>query len=332
MGKTNIIEAVYYLCLGKSYFASMDKYIFKEGADFFRIEGIFHSLSDQYKIVIKSKLSEKKVIEVNGKKIEKIHDLVGKIPCVIIAPDDVHEMLETSETRRNFINNILVQIDAQYLEALLMYNALLKQRNAYLKSAFHEQKWNKLLFDTISERMVAPSQIIHDARARLIVEFKVIFREMYQQISGGQEVADVNYFSALTHSSLIDLFHINHDKDRLLKRTTQGIHKDDLIFLLNGHEVKNYASQGQIKSFVLALKIAQYNFIKQKTKNSPLVLLDDIFDKLDLDRVSQAMKLLSGLDNGQIFITDTQKDRVETIMSLLNLEAKIFEIQNGAVL
>ncbi|MBK8515936.1 MAG: DNA replication and repair protein RecF [Saprospiraceae bacterium] len=292
MGKTNILEGIYYLCFGKSYFASGDRYVTKHGMQFFRVSGNFIDFEEPKDVVVKYKSGLKKEIEVLGKKIERISDHIGQFLCVIISPDDVHLLLDGSEERRNFLNNTIVQTDKQYLESLLRYTHLLKQRNSLLKTFAENKSFDPLLLESITAGMYAPANYIFNKRNQQVEQIQAIFEEMYMEISGDKEKCTLLYHSQLHFKSIEALMLENVSKDKILSRTTQGIHKDDLIFKMNKEPLRNYASQGQLKSFIMALKLAQYKIIEQTAKKSPLILLDDIFDRLDEDRVKSLLVLL----------------------------------------
>ena len=331
MGKTNVLDAIYYLCLGKSYFTSSDKNIIKQETDFFRIEASIDLKERTEKVVIKSKAGSRKEIEIAGKKVERISDHVGRFPCVIIAPDDVQMMLDGSEERRNFLNNTIVQTEKDYLEDLLLYNALLKRRNMVLKSFSDQKRVDDLLLESISSAMYAPGQRIHERRKLYTEQMMPVFADIYREISNDREKCNIRYESQLSMDSLHNLFAKNKDKDLILSRTTQGIHKDDLIFTMNDEPLRNYASQGQLKSFVLALKLTQYHLLQLHTGMPPILLLDDIFDKLDPYRVHQLLAMLIQKDYGQLFITDTQPDRIIKILQEIGTDYYNFHVDNGSV-
>ena len=330
MGKTNVLEAIYYLCFGKSYFAPGDRYVIKLNNDFFRVAGRISEDFDK-EVVVRFKTGNRKDIQVLGKKIERISDHIGQILCVMIAPDDIHQLLESSEDRRNFINNTIVQSDKVYLEHLLQYTQLLKQRNALLKSFIETKTFDHHLLEAVTSGMFRPAQYIFEKRREQISRIIPLFHDFYKGICGGKELCSIDYESKLEFQNMEDLIQDHIDKDRILGRTSQGVHKDDLVFLINGEPLKNYASQGQLKSFVLALKLAQYKIVEQSTGKKPLILLDDIFDKLDASRVSQLMNVLKENHFGQIFITDTQEARIKKALMENSYNYKMFYINQGIV-
>lgn len=329
MGKTNILDALYYLGLGKSYFASGDKTVIMLDKDFFRVEGAIERGDRTEIVVIKVQSGKKKVIEISGKKLPSIGDFIGEFPVVMIAPDDVGRMLESSENRRNFINNTIVQTDKDYLKDLLLYNALLKRRNTLLKTFAKNNNFDKILLDSYTEPMFGPAKRIYEKRAVEIQKMVPVFNEIYGQVSGKSEFCTIEYKSELKDTDIEELIRRNLEKDRILTRTSTGIHKDDLIFSMNDQLLKDYASQGQLKSFVLSLKISQYRILESATKTKPILLLDDIFDKLDKSRVKHLLALLSHDDFGQVFITDTVAERLEDILNDMNLDFKMFHVKKG---
>jgi DNA replication and repair protein RecF len=332
MGKTNVLDAVYYLCLGKSYFSSGERMVIMQDKDFFRIEGVFNAEAEMDMVVIKSQSGSKKEIEISGKKLERIGDHVGRFLTVMIAPADIQLMLEGSEERRQFINNTIVQTDRSYLEDLMLYTNLLKRRNALLKSFADQKTFDPLLLESVTKGMYKPAHHIFEVRKTQVQQMQNIFEETYADISGHREKCNIVYQSQLDGYELDKLMEKNLERDRFLARTTQGIHKDDLIFTMNGEPLKNFASQGQLKSFVLALKLTQYKLIEANAGRKPILLLDDIFDKLDQIRVKQLLTLLLHGNFGQVFITDTNEDRIRRILDEINSDYRIFTVSNGKII
>lgn len=330
-GKTNILDALHYVCLGKSYFTSSDKLVIRQSAEFFRVEAALEEGVNREKITIKMKQGGRKELEISGKKIDRLSDFIGRFLCVIIAPDDIHLMLEGSEQRRNFINNTLVQTDHAYLQHLVRYTDLLKQRNSALKSFADRQYFDALLLESITAGMDEPARYIHKARTEAINRLAPLFEEAYNDISGQKEQCSITYESQLATDTLPALMQRHLDRDRILCRTTQGIHKDDLLFAMNGAPLRDFASQGQLKSFVLALKMAQYTMLGQLTGRKPVFLLDDIFDKLDQHRVVHLIQMLTRSHFGQIFITEPSRQRMEQVLTQVSSGYSLFEIADGEV-
>ncbi len=330
MGKTNLLDAIYYLCLCKSHFNQPDRLIIRHDQDFFRIDGIFYREERKEHIVCKYD-RKKKVIERNKAPYDKFSEHIGMLPAVMITPDDTSLITEGSENRRRFLDVLLVQTDTQYLNKLLEYNKILHQRNAFLKQFKHPSEVNLTLLNVYNKQLLLPAQYIYEKRKECVNALTPVFIEYYELISGNQEKVLITFHSQLLENSLEELFKKSEEKDCWLQRTTKGVHKDDLKLEINEFPVKKYASQGQLKSFLLAMKLAQYELIRREKKVPPILLLDDIFDKLDLKRVNQLLQLLIENGFGQIFITDTHIGRVSSIIQQQDFPFKEFEINNGSV-
>ena len=329
MGKTNLLDAIYYLCMSKSYFLSSDKNAVRQGESFFRLEGHFELNGKKEKIVAKVIRGKKKELERNDKVYQRFSEHIGLLPVVIITPDDTHIATEGSEIRRRFIDNTLSQLNSQYLKHLIQYNKILKQRNAVLKQFGEKGGYNRALIQVYDKQLVEPANFIHEQRKLFLALFIPILRKIHGQISGETETVNCVYKSQLNDSDLTSLLLQNSEKDRILQRTTAGIHRDDLSFSIRDYPLKQFASQGQLKTFILALKIAQYQMLKFEKKKPPLLLLDDIFDKLDGQRVEFLLQLLIQQDFGQIFITDTHPNRVSQIIEKSGADFKKIIITNG---
>lgn len=331
MGKTNLLDAIHYLCMGKSHFYLPDQQVARHGTDFFRLEGHFEINGKNERIVAKVQPKKKKVLERNAVPYHRLSEHIGLLPVVMITPNDTYLASEGSEARRGFMDNTLSQLDSHYLSQLILYNKLLQQRNALLKQMAQGRNNDHDLLEAYGQQMLAPAQLIHQKRAAFIEQFQPPLAEVYQTLCGGQEKATCVYRSKLSEHSLGELLIANTEKDRFLQRTTAGPHRDDLIFELDGHAVKRFASQGQLKSFVLALKLAQYQLLQGQKKRSPLLLLDDIFDKLDSDRVSHLLGLLLNGDYGQVFITDTDQKRLYEIAQQYETDCLYYRVDHGII-
>jgi DNA replication and repair protein RecF len=329
MGKTNILDAIHYTCIGKSFFTAMDKHIVSHGSNFFRIEAGTSSDRGPEVVVIKSQINTRKEIEISGNKLPKLSDHIGQYLCVMIAPSDIHAILDTSEERRNFINNTISQTSRSYLDDLIVYNKCLKQRNAVIKSFGDKHHIDSVLLDSVTQGLYEPAQRIHHARISIMEQMNAIFPKVYAQLSGESEDCHIVYQSDLDNADLKVLFAKNLNRDIALGRTTNGIHKDDLVFYMNGEPLKNFASQGQLKSFVLSLKLTQYHLLHDITGHKPVLLLDDIFDKLDQYRVTHLLHILNENPFGQVFITDTDHDRIVNVLSQTTTNHRIFAIESG---
>lgn len=332
MGKTNLLDAIYYLCMGKSYFAQNESQIALHETDFFRIEARIDLEGKEEKVVAKVIPRRQKVFERNEVPYKKISEHVGALPVVIIAPDDTQIVTEGSEVRRRFLDNTLCQFDPAYLQHLIVYERIIDQRNALLKRLAEQPGADRSLLRVYAAQLVPPAEAIHKARAAFVQNLRPVLQALYEKISGGQEIIDCQYQSQLDEADFTELLQQKEEKDCILQRTTAGIHRDDLVFAIGGHALKNFASQGQLKSFVLSLKLAQYEWLKAAKNMLPFLLLDDIFDKLDADRVAMLMELLCTGVYGQVFITDTDEDRVAKIAEARGMDFLKRVVENGRVL
>ena len=314
-GKTNLLEAIYYLCMSKGYGVAQDQYNIRHGDRVARIDGTFVVEDDRTdRIVVKLKKRQRKVIERNGTPYERISEHVGRYPVVIVTPDDISLVLEGSATRRRLLDNSLSQTDPVYLNHLIAYNRLLDNRNARLKELEGYPDTTGLLA-VYDAQLAEPAAYIYEKRRAFIAPFTELLTEAYAAISGEREAVGLTYRSHLTDHSWEDLVEERAEKDRILQRTTGGIHRDELVFTQDGHPLRRVASQGQLKSFVLSLKLAQYRLLQRNTNRTPILLLDDIFDKLDRERVKQLLDLVMSSAFGQLFITDTDPERVTSLVS-----------------
>jgi DNA replication and repair protein RecF len=331
MGKTNVLDAVYFLCLCKSHTGLNDRNLVRHGEDFFRLEAQFKLGKEKQKVVAKYQLGGRKEFERNGNAVERLSDHVGQFPVVMIAPEDVSLVQDGSEDRRRFLDTALSQVSADYLRNLVQYNALLKQRNALLKSFFEQRQFDTVLLESIDRQMPGPAMALYEQRRSFVAQFLPHFAEYYSEISGSREAVDITYQSDLSKGGLEALFQESLEKDRVLQRSTVGPHRDDLLLFMDGFPLKRFASQGQLKSYLLALRLAQYEVLRQQIGQTPILLLDDIFDKLDETRVRKLVGLLIERNFGQVFITDTQRVRIESVVSSFDGAYKLFEIENAVV-
>lgn len=331
MGKTNVLEAVYFLCLSKSHSGNPDKLLVRQGEGFFRIEGIFEKNGDREQVVAKMQPPARKEMERNGTPITRFADHVGQFPVVMIAPEDVRLVQDGSEERRRFLDATLSQTSPVYLSNLLIFNQLLKQRNALLKNFWEEKKFDAPLLEAIDHQILPPAEVIFNHRKTFVEKFTDGFQHFYEKISGGRERVELAFESPLDQLNFGDILQKNLEKDRFLQRTSEGPHRDDLALKLDGQPAKRWASQGQLKSFLLAMRLAQYQFLQNQTGTPPILLLDDIFDKLDEKRVASLIELLIENQFGQVFITDTHATRTADILEKLAVEFKVFKVENGAI-
>ena len=326
VGKTNILDAIYYLSFAKSYFNSVAVQNIRHGESFFMIEGDYILDDRNEKIVCSLKKGQKKVLKRNGKSYEKFSEHIGQLPLVIISPADRDLVTEGSDTRRKFIDGVISQQNKNYLKDLLSYNKVLSQRNALLKYFATNRTFDALNLEVYNEQLSEYGARIFEVRKVFLEKFIPIFNEKYQIISDDKETVNLVYKSQLNDSSMKDLFHQSLEKDKMLQYTSSGIHKDDLSFEIGNYPIKKFGSQGQQKSYLIALKFAQFEFIKQQSNVVPILLLDDIFDKLDESRVLQIINLVDNDEFGQIFITDTHSERTENIVKQSNKPYQIFKL------
>lgn len=324
IGKTNILDAIHYLCLTKSYLNSSDIYNISFNKDFFTIEGNFISLEAEDQIRITVQENHKKKIVRNNKPYLKLSDHIGKYPCVIISPYDQNLITAGSEFRRKFLDGMISQINFEYLHSILRYNKILQQRNALLKSFLSTNNFDALNLEIYDSELIKNGNFIYQIRKEFLEKYihQVI---QYYKILCAEEKIEIQYKSDLNTFDFAELLKNSLKKDRQAGYTTSGIHKDDLEFLIFDHPIKKTGSQGQQKSFLIALKLAQINIFKEYKKHRPLLLLDDIFDKLDDERVSQLVEI-THLQSEQIFITDTHKERTEEIVKKISDNYIIFDL------
>jgi len=332
VGKTNILDAVYYLSFCKSYFNVVDAQNILHHHDFFALHGYYHypeKTPDH--ISCQVRLNHRKIFKSNTKEYERLSDHIGNFPLVMISPYDRDLINDGSELRRKYLDSVISQFDHNYLDQLLSYNKALQQRNALLKQMAEQRYFDDVSLGIWSEKLQTHGKPIFEKRQAFITEFNPLFEQHYQFLSGNAEMVGIDYNSLLTTTSMSDLFAGSTEKDRALRYTSTGIHKDDLDFTINGYPLKKFGSQGQQKTFVIALKLAQFEFTRKIKGFKPILLFDDIFDKLDDSRVEQIVKMVSGDNFGQVFITDTQRHRIEKIFSAINIDHRIFNVVNGTV-
>ncbi len=326
IGKTNALDAIYHLAFGKSYFNPIALQNINHNAEFFVVDGNFIKNERDERIIISLKRGQKKIIKRNGKPYEKFSQHIGFIPLVIISPADRDLIIEGSDTRRKFIDSVISQSDKSYLSELISYNKVLAQRNALLKYFALNNTFNADTLAIYNEQLHTYGTEIFKKRDAFLKTFIPIFKERYEAISQSKEVIDLQYKSDLFDGELKDLLNKNINKDKALHYTSVGAHKDDLVFLIDDFPIKKFGSQGQQKSFLIALKLAQFDFTKQQSGVSPILLLDDIFDKLDENRVAQIISLVDDDHFGQIFISDTHAERTEAVIKQIHQSYKIFKL------
>lgn len=316
-GKTNLLDAIYYLCMTKSAFNLSDQQSIKHGEDYFRLEGHFVHETENFKIECGFQKGRKKLFKVNAQHYDKISQHIGRFPVVLIEPYDTDIIRQSGSERRRFFDSVICQLDTEYLENLVHYNRILKQRNRILKD-FAEKHYNDAaLLETYDAQLIKFGNPVYARRKSFIEEFLPYFQQFYRFLSDEQEQMAISYESALSAASFRDVLYQNRQKDQYMQRSTAGLHTDDYAFNIDEYPVKKYGSQGQQKSFILSLKLAQFAITAEKTGIKPVLLLDDIFDKLDDRRIFKLLELITGNHFGQIFITDARPERSQAYFEQL---------------
>jgi DNA replication and repair protein RecF len=330
-GKTNVLDAIYYLSLCKSYFNAIDSQQIKQGTDFFILNGVFNKNEVTETVACSIKRNQKKVFKRNKKEYTRLADHIGLFPLVMVSPYDVSLIMEGSEERRKFIDNAISQTDHHYLDELIAYNKVLLNRNALLKSIADTGRFDPGLLEIFDDQLIASGTRIFEKRRAFMESFTDIFNKYYQYLTADAEQVQMVYESQLLNDDFAALLIKTVEKDRILERTTAGIHRDDLAFSIHQMPLKKFGSQGQQKSFLIALKLAQYSYLQQKKGVKPLLLLDDIFDKLDERRITKLMQLVSEHEFGQVFITDASAARVNRIFEDIAVDVKMFKVTGGQI-
>jgi len=331
-GKTNLLDAIHYLSLCKSYFNPIDSQHIKQGEEWFMVQGEFDRNDRTDVISCSLKRNQKKQFKRNKKDYPRLADHIGQFPLVMISPNDSEIITEGSEERRKFIDNVISQTDNRYLDRLIAYNKILLQRNTLLKNIKEKGVFDLGLLEVLNMQLVEVGEVIYQRRQSFMEEFTPAFQRHYTFLTGQAEEVYLTYDSPLHGKDFMSLLESSVDRDRHLERTSIGIHKDDLTFTIHTDmPLKKFGSQGQQKSFLIALKLAQYTFLQEKNKFRPLLLLDDIFDKLDDKRTRKLMQMVSDDEFGQIFITDTDANRIREIFNEIAQPIRIFDIAGGQV-
>jgi DNA replication and repair protein RecF len=323
VGKTNLLDAVYYCCFTKSYFTRSDSQNILHGAAGFRIEGHFTLQHDPLKVVCILRETGRKEFSVNEEPYEKLATHIGKLPCVIIAPDDVQIITGGSEERRRMLDALLCQLDPTYLQHLMDYNKVLQQRNGFLKSLAEKNSADHKLLDVYDEQLTRYGDYVYRKRAGFLQTFLPLVTQFYDQIAGTTEPVSLTYESQLHDTNFHQLLGRMRQKDLLLQRTCSGIHRDDINTQLNNQPFKALASQGQRKSLLFAMKLAEFETLKQAKQFPPLLLLDDVFEKLDADRMHNLLDYVCVQNAGQVFISDTHADRIKYHFDNLGLKYQL---------
>ncbi|MEI9917942.1 MAG: DNA replication and repair protein RecF [Bacteroidota bacterium] len=328
-GKTNLLDAIYYLSFTKSSLLATDTQNIKTGQNFFSIKGTFEG---DREVLCSYQVGQKKVMKENGNEYSRLSEHIGKYPAVMIAPNDIELIWDGGEVRRRFIDSMISQVNREYLERLISYTGHLKMRNSLLKRFAERGSVDHDLLESCDRQLIPCGDFIAKTRQEFLSKFSPYFQRHYTFLSGSDsEKVGIAYRSGTDDETLSDALSKNLNRDIILQRTTMGIHRDDFIFSLDGFELKRHGSQGQQKSFLIALKLAEFDILTAHKKFKPILLLDDIFDKLDDDRIARLIELVGGGTFGQLFITDARPDRSQELLREAGIGAEIFLVENGTL-
>jgi DNA replication and repair protein RecF len=331
-GKTNLLDAIYYLSFCKSFSNPIDSQNILFDTDYFMIQGRYQINGKEDELYCGFTRNQRKVFKRNKKEYERLSDHIGQYPLVLLSPADSQLILGGSDERRKFLDGVISQYSKEYLQRLISYGKALQQRNALLKLFAEKRRYDAASLEIWDEQLSGHGDFIFKQREAFFNEFLPVFRENYHLLSGGNEFVDIEYQTSLRDKPLGEQLLENREKDRVAQYTTSGIHKDDLVFLIHSFPIKKYGSQGQQKSFIIALKLAQFSFTREIKGFQPILLFDDIFDKLDETRVRQLMQMVAEQHFGQVFVTDTHTERIEALFQNIPAECKLFVIEQGQVI
>lgn len=342
-GKTNLLDAIHYLALTKSAFTTLDAQSIKQGADFFVVKGKFSSplLDRPETIQVSLRAGQKKILTHDKQPYERLADHIGRYPAVLISPYDTDLIRQGSEERRRYFDSLQSQLDSEFLNLLIQYNGLLRQRNATLKQATGTHGFDALYLQALDDQLAPIGESLSALRANFLTEFLPVFQRHYQQLAEGREQVNLTYKSQLPGQNFRHLLLANERRDLALQRSNVGPHRDDFVFLMDELPVKSYASQGQQKSFAIALKLAQFELLAARPATTPtgqlvaagkpLLLLDDIFDRLDDKRIARLLQLVADQTFGQVFLTDTNLERTDQALQGVSSDIRRFRVQDGTV-
>lgn len=326
-GKTTILDAVHYLSMCRSYLNPVDRQNIRFGDQFFVLQGVWDKDGKETEIYCGVKAGAKKVFKKNKTEYEKLADHIGQFPTVVISPYDRDLIAEGSEVRRKWMDGIISQSDRSYLDALIRYGKILDQRNALLKHFYENGFFERESMEVWDEQLHTVGTTIFEKRKQFLTDFIPVFQKYYTFLADDHEQVDLTYKSQLLDMPLRQLLEQNRRRDGQLLYTTAGVHKDDLVFSIHDYPVKKFGSQGQQKSFLIALRLAQFEWLFEHLGMKPVLMLDDIFDKLDNERVSKLMRLVSDNRFGQVFITDTEMERVSAIFESCGLPYQAVNVE-----
>ena len=334
-GKTNLLDAIHYLSLTKSAIGASDSLSIKQGADFFVVKGIFstNSAAEHETIQVSLRQGQKKTLTHDKQPYERMADHIGRYPAVLISPYDTDLIRQGSEERRKYFDSLMAQLDHQFLELLISYNALLRQRNAVLKQGADRSThgFDRDYLLALDDQLAPLGQQLTVLREAFLSDYVPLFQRHYRQLADGREAVMLTYQSELLGADFAQLLRINERRDFALQRSTSGSHRDDFVFLMGDMPVKSHASQGQQKSFAIALKLAQFEMLAAKQQQKPLLLLDDIFDRLDDKRIARLLELVADETFGQVFLTDTNLERTDQALARVTIPILRFRVENGLV-
>ena len=326
-GKTNLIDAIHYLSMGKGAFSMTDSQSVRHGSDFFVLDGEYSSANGKKEVVVCSfRKGQGKTLKRNGKEYEKLSDHVGLIPIVVVSPADSFLITDAADERRRYLNAFISQLDKAYLNSIVRYNRVLGERNQLLKMSA-----NPDIMEILDAQLVEEGIKIHARRTELVERLAPLVADYYRELSDDREQVELVYHSELNDTPFDELLRLSSQKDHLCQFTTSGVHRDDMKMTIGGYPLRKYGSQGQQKSFLVALKLAQYTIVARDKEEKPILLLDDLFDKLDMSRVEKLLALVSRADFGQIFITDCNKVRLQSILDKSGEGYSLFGVDNGMV-
>lgn len=329
VGKTNLLDAIHYLSMCKSYFNPVDSQNVRHEQSFFMLRGDFELKDENERIDVAVQRGQKKKVSRNKKSYERFSEHIGRFPVVMVTPNDAELILGGSETRRRFLDVVISQYDRIYLDHLIRYNKALQQRNALLKDMARAGRIDPAALEPWDLQLSEHGKVVHAARKDLLLELEPVFNANYKDISGARETVSLSYESHLFDGEMEGLLRDSLERDRHALYTTKGVHKDDLVFKIGEQPIKKFGSQGQQKSYLLALKLAQFHLLTERTGTRPILLLDDIFDKIDEQRVKALLQAVNEEQFGQVFITDTHPERMEEVLGGLRVPSTIFHIKTN---
>ncbi|MBP5497970.1 MAG: DNA replication and repair protein RecF [Muribaculaceae bacterium] len=325
MGKTNVLDAIHFLSFCKSYNAQPDSTVINHNADFALLQGNYSREDNTEDISISIQRGKRKIVRRGKKEYQRLSQHIGLLPLVMVSPMDWDLIRGAGEERRKLMDQIISQNNREYLNALIQYNKCIEQRNSLIRNG----NTDPLLYESIEQNACSAATLIHGARQEWIQQFTPVFMQFYEAVAGAGETVALNYHSHLSQLPMKDVFDQRRQRDLAIGYTTGGVHRDDIDLLLNGYSMRKTGSQGQCKTYTIALRLAQFNFLKSTGTTTPILLLDDIFDRLDSQRVENIISLVSSNNFGQIFITDTNRSHIDEILKSSGSDSRMIGVENG---